>query len=272
MGIRVAGAQKRCLGGTAMTMSTFAVQAPEARGVSVGICLLSIVVPTRNEASNVRPLIERLTAALAHLEGEWEVIFVDDSDDTTPEVVAAVAGKREAAITLWHRPLGRRDGGLGGAVRDGFALARGDVIVVMDGDLQHPPEVLPALVAPAVAGRADLVAGSRYGGSGGAGGLSGPWRRVISRSAKWLAHRTVVRSRPLEDPLSGLFCVRRSVIDDVALQPIGYKILLEVAARGNWRTACNVPYVFARRYSGNSKASLREGVVFLRHLVRLRVP
>jgi dolichol-phosphate mannosyltransferase len=73
----------------------------------------------------------------------------------------------------------------------------------------------------------------------------------------------------LEDPLSGLFALRRSVVEGAPLRPDGYKILLEVAARGNWRTAANVPYTFAERYAGNSNAGLREGLVFLRHLTRL---
>jgi len=234
-----------------------------------GLCALSVVVPTRNEAPNVAVLTERLRAALDGLAGGWELVFVDDSDDNTPEVVSALARLAGAQVRLLHRPRGARPGGLGGALQEGFAIARGRVIAVMDADLQHPPEVLPAVAAPALAGTADLVAGSRYGRTGGNGGLAGPWRRLVSRGSRWLAHCLVPASRPLEDPGSGLFALQRSVLDDVQLQPDGFKMLMEVAARGNWRTAANVNYTFAERYAGNSNAGLREGLIFLRHLSRL---
>jgi glycosyltransferase involved in cell wall biosynthesis len=230
---------------------------------------LSVVVPTRNEAPNVAVLTERLSAALDGLAGGWELVFVDDSDDNTPEVVSALARSDGAPVRLLHRPRGARPGGLGGALQEGFAIARGRVIAVMDADLQHPPEVLPAVAGPALAGTADLVAGSRYGRNGRNGGLDGRWRRVVSRGSRWLAHCLVPASRPLEDPGSGLFALQRSVLDGVDLRPDGFKMLLEVAARGNWRTAANVNYTFAERYAGNSNAGIREGLVFFRHLARL---
>jgi dolichol-phosphate mannosyltransferase len=198
-------------------------------------CTLSVVVPTRNEALNVRPLTARLQAALSGIKGGWELIFVDDSDDNTPEVVGRLAGARgyvgtpgnagtpgeagaldEAGpLRLLHRPRGARSGGLGGAVRDGFAVARGRVVVVMDADLQHPPEVLPALLAPVLSGEADLVAGSRYGWVGADAGLSSRWRHLVSGGCRWLVHLSVPSSRPLQDPLSGLFALRRSLLDGV---------------------------------------------------------
>jgi dolichol-phosphate mannosyltransferase len=233
-----------------------------------GLLAFSIVVPTRNEAPNIPVLVGRLKRSLDALSGGWELIFVDDSDDNTPEVVRDLA-RSDARVRLLHRARGARPGGLGGAVQEGFALARGHVIAVMDADLQHPPEVLPALLAPAVSGEAELVAASRYCEDGGTGGLDGPWRRFVSWSCRWLARRLVPASKPLEDPLSGLFALRRSVIEGAPLRPDGYKILLEVAARGNWRTAANVPYTFAERYAGNSNAGLREGLIFFRHLARL---
>jgi dolichol-phosphate mannosyltransferase len=73
----------------------------------------------------------------------------------------------------------------------------------------------------------------------------------------------------LEDPGSGLFAFRRSVLEGVQLRPDGYKMLMEVAARGNWRAVANVNYTFAERYAGNSNAGMREGLVFFRHLARL---
>lgn len=234
-------------------------------------CTLSVVVPTRNEALNVGPLAARLQAALSQTAGGWELIFVDDSDDTTPEMLGRLADEVGvgSSVRLLHRPRGMRSGGLGGAVRDGFAIASGRVVAVMDADLQHPPEVLPALIAPVLSGEADLVAGSRYGWAGAAAGLSSPWRHLVSGACRWLVHLLVPDSRPLQDPLSGLFALRRSLLDGVELRPAGYKILLEVSVRARPAAVRNVGFNFGPRHAGRSKASLREGLVFLRHLARL---
>ncbi len=234
-----------------------------------GPCAVSVVVPTRNEAPNVAVLTARLGVALEGLTGGWELLFVDDSDDNTPDVVRSLTLSEGAQVRLLHRERGARPGGLGGALQEGFAVARGRVLAVMDADLQHPPEILPAVVAPALGGTADLVAGSRYGPTGRNEGLDGHWRRVVSRGSRWLAYGLVPACRPLEDPGSGLFAFQRSVLEGVRLRPDGYKMLLEVAARGNWRTVANVNYTFAERYAGNSNAGLRQGLVFLRHLARL---
>jgi dolichol-phosphate mannosyltransferase len=234
-------------------------------------CTLSVVVPTRNEALNVGPLAVRLQAALSQTAGGWELIFVDDSDDTTPEVVGRLADAVGVGspVRLLHRPRGMRSGGLGGAVRDGIAIAKGRVVAVMDADLQHPPEVLPALIAPVLSGEADLVAGSRYGWAGADAGLSSPWRHLVSGGCRWLVHLLVPNSRPLQDPLSGLFALRRSLLDGVELRPAGYKILLEVSVRARPAAVANLGFNFGPRHAGTSKASLREGLVFFRHLARL---
>lgn len=228
---------------------------------------VTVVVPTRNESPNVELLVRRLEVALGD-EPAWELIFVDDSDDDTP---AAIAAQQDPGrlIRLHHRPPGRRPGGLGGAVQDGFAAASGDVIVVMDADLQHPPEVVPGLLRDLRCGEAELVVGSRYADAGESAGLAGPWRRSVSVGSRRLVHALVPRSRPLTDPLSGLFAFERSVIHGVTLEANGFKILLEVVAWGHWERAVNHAYRFDRRHAGRSKASLHEGWLFSRHLARL---
>jgi glycosyltransferase involved in cell wall biosynthesis len=229
-----------------------------------------VIVPTRNEAPNVVPLATRLAAALKVYEGGWELVFVDDSDDSTPDAVRGLS-QLGLPAQLVHRPPGARPGGLGGAVQVGFSKTRGTVIVVMDADLQHPPEVVPELVAPVLAGTAELVAGSRYVWAGADAGLSGPWRHLVSRLCRDLVHLLLPRSRPLQDPLSGLFALQRSLLDGVTLRPEGYKILLEVAVRARPASVRNVGFDFAPRHAGTSKASLRQGLVFFKHLGRLVV-
>ncbi|GAB7036240.1 MULTISPECIES: glycosyltransferase [Catenuloplanes] len=225
---------------------------------------VSVVVPTRNEAGNVRPLVDRLRAAFGSTPAE--IVFVDDSDDDTPAAIAATGAR------LVHRPAGQRAGGLGGAVVAGFRAATAPWVVVMDGDLQHPPETVPELLAAGQIDNADAVVASRYRGAGRADGLAGRFRRLVSRATGALAKLVFpVRLRGVTDPMSGFFAVRRDAVPPDALRPDGYKILLEVLVRGRISRVVEVPYTFRSRLAGESKASLREGLRFGRHLLTLRL-
>lgn len=228
---------------------------------------VSLVVPTRNEADNIGPLVARAQQTLTTLDVPWEIVFVDDSDDNTPEI--ARQQPAEAPVRVLHRTQLERTDGLSGAVLRGIEVAQGEIVVVMDGDLQHPPEMLDALVAPLLEHRADIVVATRYRGEGRADGLRGWWRRFVSQSALKVVHVALPRTRPISDPLGGFFAFRRDVVDGVELKPVGFKILLEILVRGRWLRATEVPYTFASRTGGTSKASAREGFRFLRHLVRL---
>ena len=138
----------------------------------------TVIVPTRNEAGNIEVLLQRLKAGIG--DAAAEVLFVDDSDDATPEVIRSLGREAGLPVRLLHRPAGKRHGGLSSAVTEGLRVARGSWAVVMDGDLQHPPELAAKLVAIGQSRDLDLVAGTRYQGSGDAGGLSGGFRRGVS--------------------------------------------------------------------------------------------
>jgi dolichol-phosphate mannosyltransferase len=208
--------------------------------------MLSVVVPTYNEAGSVTGLAERLHAALGGR--EWELVIVDDgSPDGTADVAAALAPRIPAKVL---RRAGKA--GLASAVIAGFAAARGDILVVMDADLSHPPETVPALVA-AIEGGAGLAVGSRYVRGGGV--MDWPLRRqVVSRVACLMGNVLV----PVRDATSGFFALRRSVIDGVTLNPIGFKIGFEVIARGRYKRVVEVPYTFRDRELGASKFGRRE--------------
>jgi glycosyltransferase involved in cell wall biosynthesis len=223
---------------------------------------LSVVVPTRNERHNVGPLTERLAAALDGLDAGWELVFVDDSDDETPAAIRAgmTAG---LPVRLVHRPAGYRPGGLAGAVVSGISNTVGDVVVVMDADLQHPPELVPELAAPLLDANADVSVATRYAGGGMMAGLDGPWRRVVSRGSRTLAHAAFPQARPASDPCSGFFGFRRDVVNGIPLHPNGFKILLEVLVRGRWERVHEAPYLFGERRHGSSNAGTRQGVQFL---------
>ncbi len=229
---------------------------------------LTVVVPSYNEADNVAPLVGRLNRALRDIDAE--VLYVDDSTDDTPTVVRACAAVSALPVSVLHRTTPA--GGLAGAVAAGIAAARGDYVVVMDADLQHPPELVPDLVAEAVSGDLDLVVASRYVGQGDAAGLASAWRRTVSGGSTVLARATFPRrvGRVCTDPMTGFFCVRRSALDLSRLRPRGFKILLEILARHDLAVG-EIPFQFAERHSGLSKASWRTGLHFLRQLGSLRM-
>jgi dolichol-phosphate mannosyltransferase len=229
---------------------------------------VTIVVPTFNESANIRRLLHRITESVpARL--PCDVVFVDDSTDDTPEVIRAAAQDCPFPVTLLHRE--EAAGGLGGAVVEGIRAASSDWIVVMDGDCQHPPSLVPELVATGERTGAGLVVASRYLEGGSRAGLAGGYRVAVSRGATWLAKSLFPRRlRGISDPMSGFFAVRRSAVTADVLKPLGYKILLELAVRSRPRTVAEVPFVFEDRFAGESKSTAREGLRFLRHLAGLR--
>jgi dolichol-phosphate mannosyltransferase len=227
---------------------------------------LSVIVPTRNEAGNIRPLLDGLEETLP---SGSEVVFVDDSDDKTPEMVEAERARRSLSIVLIRRAKHDRVDGLSGAVVRGLQTARADWVCVMDADLQHPPAVIPDLLARAEAGDVDVVVASRYCRDGelnfGAG------RAVLSLASTNAARILFPRClRRVSDPMSGFFLVRRSSVPLDRLRPRGFKILLEILVRARKLRVDEVPFEFGVRHSGESKASLAEGARFLRQLVALR--
>jgi glycosyltransferase involved in cell wall biosynthesis len=230
---------------------------------------VTIVVPTRNEERNVSALVERLDAALRPL--PFEIVFVDDSDDDTPRVIAELAIRRPHRVRLLHRPAERRADGLGGAVLEGVGLAHAPWICVMDGDLQHPPEVVPELLERAAAGDVDMVVASRFRGHRRARGLALP-RRIASHGLIGLTRAFFPRRlRGVSDPLTGFFLVRTASVDASRLHPRGFKILLEMLARTPGLRVAEIGFTFGERLSGDSKASLAEARIYLSQLVRLRL-
>ena len=235
---------------------------------------LSVLVPTRNEAENVDVLIRRLSEALQGIRAE--LLFIDDSDDSTPDVINNAMRGRSTAdpmqIKLLHRRPDERDGRLGGAIVAGLIEARGTWVCVMDGDLQHPPETILTMLSTAESQHATFVVASRYRDGGDSAGLGSIQRRVLSRAASGAAKVTFPRAlRSVSDPMSGFFLFRRDEVDYRALRPQGFKILMEIAVRSPNLRIAEVPFTFAERHAGASNANYLEGIRFARHLARLRV-
>jgi len=262
--------------------------------------LFSLIVPTYNERKNVQQLVAVLTEllddymtsinAVANNEtvdeafnddiGEdleqsgtkktslwgYEIIIVDDdSPDRTWELAAELMADYPQLRVM------RRQGekGLSTAVIRGWQVASGEILGVIDGDLQHPPEVMVKMLDAAREG-VDLVAASRHIEGGGVSDW-GFIRRFLSRGAQTLG--LVILPRVIgrvSDPMSGYFMVRRGAIAGCRLDPLGYKILIEVLGRGNIETIREVGYIFQERKEGESKVTWKQYVEYILHLVRLR--
>ena len=230
---------------------------------------LTVVAPTRNEAAGIGAFIESLDEALSGIHAE--LIVVDDSDDSTPEIVVERGPDANLEVALIHRAPGERDGGLGGAVVAGIAAARAPWVCVMDADLQHPPAAIAELRAQAAAQNSDLVLASRFRNGGAPVGLSA--------LRTWISHFLVAlaciafprRLRGVSDPLTGFFLVRRGALDLAALRPNGFKILLEILVRSPQLAVSEIGFTFGVRSAGESKASVREVSRYLRLVWRLRI-
>ncbi len=223
--------------------------------------MTSLIIPTFNERDNVTPLVERIAKALSGY--KYQIVFVDDnSQDGTAGVVKSLASDYPIKVLVRQNKRG-----LATAIIDGINLADGDIIGVMDADLQHPPEVLPDLIQEIEKGK-DLVIASRYAPGGGCENwkLS---RRIISKGAIALAYILLPPTRKIKDPVSGFFLFRRELIENLKLDPTGCKILLEILIMAEPENVSEVPYVFVARKVGRSKLSLRQERDYLKHLLSL---
>ncbi|MBD2566876.1 glycosyltransferase [Anabaena lutea] len=230
--------------------------------------LLSLVIPTYKERDNIPNVVSILSRLLDEaIPGNYELIVVDDdSPDLTWEVAQSLMPEYPQL-----RVMRREDErGLSSAVIRGWQAATGSFLGVIDGDLQHPPEVLIQLLQKMIDG-ADLALASRHVDGGGVSSWS-VMRRFLSRGAQVLGLIILpgVLGR-VSDPMSGYFMVRRSAIANTTLNPVGYKILLEVIGRGNVREIAEAGYVFRERTEGESKVTSKQYVEYIHHLIRLRV-
>jgi len=222
-----------------------------------------LVVPTLNEAGNIPVLLDRINAALEPLPIEHEIIIVDDDSTDGTASVANEYAARDPRVRVFVR---KGQKGLAGAVIHGWAHTDADLLGVIDADLQHPPEVLPSLIEQIMKG-ADVVVASRYVHGNGVGEWN-KFRLFVSRCST-LATAPLQRKVKVKDPLSGFFAVRRECIDDLDLQPEGFKILLEILVKGRIRKAVEVPFQFGNRHSGESKASVKVALQYFSLLGKL---
>ena len=229
---------------------------------------LSLVIPTYNEGKNIQELIKILSDLLDGIvPGEYELIVVDDD---SPDYTWKLAQELTLVYPQLHVMRRENEKGLATAVIRGWQMARGEILGVIDADLQHPPMVLAQLWQKIQQG-ADLAVASRHISGGGVSEWS-LGRRILSRGAQMLGLMVLPEVLgKLSDPMSGYFLLRRSTIIERAMNPIGYKILIEVVARGRIRSSAEVGYVFQEREEGESKVIGQHYLEYIRHLWRLRL-
>lgn len=225
--------------------------------------MISIVVPTYHEAGNISLLLRRIRSSLTTNGLEYEVIIVDDDSRDGTDAVVSELRSESHPVSLITR---HGDRGLSSAVLCGFLEARGDILVCMDADLSHPPERIPALAQCLVNEKCEFAVGSRYVHGGTTDIEWGVLRWLNSKVATLLA-RPFTR---VKDPMSGFFAIHRRIFNRAEkLNPIGYKIGLELIVKCRCKDVKEIPIHFAKRQCGESKMNIREQVDYLKHLKRL---
>lgn len=224
--------------------------------------MLSLVIPTYNEEENITELLNRIENSLKGI--RHETIIVDDGTDKTASLALETAKNKGYPVRVYKRARKR---GLASAVIDGIKLSKGELIGIMDADLQHPPELLSTMLKKLQQERADIVIASRF--SKGAKVDFGLWRTFVSKVFIFLSHICIPKTHYIKDTSTGFFIFRKKVISGAKLEPIGFKILLEILAKGNYNKVVEIPFHFKKRGAGKSKFNLRQIIISFKHLIRL---
>ena len=239
-----------------------------ALGAGAESVWFSLVVPTYNERGNVEALVKTACALLdQNYKGRYEIIFADDnSPDGTADRVMELASDFSQVRVM----VRTEERGLATAVIRGWQKSRGEVLGVIDGDLQHPMDILLPLLKH-IEGGADLAFATRYTQEGGLG-TWGLMRKLNSQVASMMCYVLLPEvTSHVSDPMSGCFVLRRSAIEGVILQAKGYKILLEILGRGRAKKIAEAAYVFQMRQHGTTKLTWKQYLEYIQQLCELRM-
>lgn len=222
---------------------------------------ISIVIPTYNEKDNVNCLSSQLHDALDGI--PHDIIFVDDSTDSTPDILRELS-RKDSNVRYEHR---NGEKGLSTAVMRGFELADSDYIAVMDADFQHPPAILRSMYC-AMENHADICIPSRFIKGGSDGGLD-VFRKMVSAAARYLGKIFLPCLHDVSDPTGGLFMFRKEILCNADMHPVGWKILVEVLATCRYERIIEIPYEFSQRNAGHSKLSMKVTFDYIRQIFML---
>ena len=221
--------------------------------------MLSIIVPTYNEAENLEEFIKKIKGSVNNL--EYEIIIVDDNSPDGTGTIAESLRKTYHSIDIIHRS---KKMGISSAIMDGIKIAKGDIIATLNSDFQHPIEYLPKMAGKI--GKFDIVIGSRYVTGGNTEGWN-LWRLIASRIGIFIAYMAIPQIRQIKGPLSGFFVLKKEIVKNIYINPsVVQKYLLEILVRDPYRKVVEVPYVFKNRRGGRSKVNFRDSFNYLRQL------
>ncbi|MCU0679700.1 MAG: polyprenol monophosphomannose synthase [Planctomycetes bacterium] len=224
--------------------------------------MISLIIPTLNEEKSIPVLLEKLTKAFSLCPNiEFEVIFIDDT--STDKTIAVIQEQQKQHSFIKY--VCRQERGLATAVLRGFQEAKGDILAVMDADLSHPADLIPEMVKNIF--NYDLIIASRHAQGGAI--EEWPWSRKLG--SLFCTKLTILLGIKIKDPMSGFFMLKKSVINEVKLEPLGYKILLEILVKGKFKNYLELPYSFKNRELGTSKMDGKIVKQFFQHFWRLFV-
>ncbi len=230
----------------------------------MGDIAFSLIIPTYNERENLEELISSSTNILNKLKINYEIIIADDNSPDQTWKVASELSKDFPSIRVIRR---FRNRGLTPSVLEGMESAVGNILGVMDADLQHDISVLPQMLEECSSH--DLVIGSRYTDSNTKNSLSF-LRKILSKSGTFFAR--VLLGLKISDPLSGYFLVKRDVFKELSsdINAKGFKILLQIVGRNSNLKIKEIPYSFSERKKGSTKLNEEVAIDFLSELFSLR--
>lgn len=223
----------------------------------------SIVIPTYNESDNIIRLITEIEKNIPKSDSTEIVIVDDNSPDGTGKLVENYIKEQKLNDTKENLPNSKNHrvklvhrsekNGLIPAILDGVKQSSGVNILIMDADFSHPPEIIPRMMNELKLNPDTIIVGSRYV----EGGRVIGWpkkRKLLSRGASTLA-RFGLNVKSVKDPMSGLFALPRTLIQNISIDTKGYKILLEILVKNKQVPIIEIPYTFTDRQSGKSKMS-----------------
>jgi dolichol-phosphate mannosyltransferase len=230
---------------------------------------LSIVLPTYNESQNIVKMLDSIAQMVSPYSAAGaEIIVVDDNSPDGTAEIASVYAKNISNNKKLHVQVIRREGkfGLSSAIVAGLQSATGDMLVVMDGDFSHPPQVIPSIIDALQDSSCDIVVASRYVKGGSI--IGWPFkRRLMSKGATKIAQYGL--GIEVKDPVSGFFAFRRHIIRGIKFDAIGYKMLLEILVKTKGARVKEVPYTFINRRIGTSKLDASVMFDYIRAVMRL---
>jgi dolichol-phosphate mannosyltransferase len=228
---------------------------------------LSIILPTYNESQNIVRMLDSIAETLP-ADTAAEIIVVDDNSPDGTADIAICHAKNILNNRKLHIEVIRREAklGLSSAILAGVQSATGDIILAMDGDFSHPPQIIPHIIEALLDSNYDIVVASRYVSGGSIVGW--PFkRRLMSRGATKIAQYGL--GIEVKDPVSGFFAFRRHIIQGVKFDALGYKMLLEILVKARGARVKELPYTFTNRRAGTSKLDAGVMIDYIRAVWRL---